>query len=159
MIKLFVPTRFGFYKSPLYTLSVYKNEKYLSCSVAHSHEIQNPPEDGFEVEACCIEQNILSICCKFESAGAQSKYCVSYFVHSLGGFYQRKPMLEILCPLRNTLTYLVSCGPGSSVGIATDYGLNGPGSNPGGYEIFRPSRLVVGPTQPPVNWVPGLYRG
>ena len=23
-------------------------------------------------------------------------------------------------------------GPGSSVGIATDYGLNGPGSNPGG---------------------------
>jgi hypothetical protein len=28
-------------------------------------------------------------------------------------------------------------GPGSSVGIATDYGLDGPGSNPGGGEIFR----------------------
>ena len=28
-------------------------------------------------------------------------------------------------------------GPGSSVGIATDYGLDGPGSNPGGDEIFR----------------------
>ena len=27
------------------------------------------------------------------------------------------------------------CGPGSSVGIATDYGLGGPGSNPGGEEI------------------------
>jgi len=26
----------------------------------------------------------------------------------------------------------VRCVPGSSVGIATDYGLNGPGSNPGG---------------------------
>ena len=25
-----------------------------------------------------------------------------------------------------------TCGPGSSVGIATDYGLDGPGSNPGG---------------------------
>ena len=24
-----------------------------------------------------------------------------------------------------------TCGPGSSVGIATDYGLDGPGSNPG----------------------------
>jgi len=30
---------------------------------------------------------------------------------------------------------------GSSVGITTDYGLDGPGSNPGGDEIFRPSRV------------------
>ena len=37
------------------------------------------------------------------------------------------------------------CGPGSSVGIATDYGLDGPGSNPGGDEIFRPSRPPWGP--------------
>ena len=29
-------------------------------------------------------------------------------------------------------------GPGSSVGIATDYGLNGPGSNPDGDEILPP---------------------
>jgi hypothetical protein len=40
---------------------------------------------------------------------------------------------------------------GSSVGIATDYGLDGLGSNPGGDEIFRPTRLSLGPTQPPVN--------
>ena len=38
-------------------------------------------------------------------------------------------------------------GPGSSVGIATDYGLEGPGSNPGGDKIFRPSRPPLGPTQ------------
>jgi len=35
---------------------------------------------------------------------------------------------------------------GGSVGIATDYGLNGPASNPGGDEIFRPSRPALGPT-------------
>jgi len=47
---------------------------------------------------------------------------------------------------------------GNSVGIATDYGLDGPGSNPGGDEIFRPSRPALGSTQPPVKWVPGISR-
>ena len=50
-------------------------------------------------------------------------------------------------------------GLGSSVGIATDYGLDGPGSNPGGDEIFDSSRPALGPTQPPVKWVPVLSRG
>jgi len=62
--------------------------------------------------------------------------------------------LSILCSCT-----LQSCGPGSSVDIATDYGLDGPGSNPGADEIFRPSRPALGPTQPPVQWVPSLFRG
>jgi len=49
--------------------------------------------------------------------------------------------------------------PSSSVGIATDYGLDGPRSNPGGDEIFRLSRPALGPTQPPVQWVQSLSRG
>ena len=46
-------------------------------------------------------------------------------------------------------------GPGSVVGIATAYGLDGPGSNPGGGRDFP----ALKPTQPPVKWVAGLSRG
>jgi len=49
--------------------------------------------------------------------------------------------------------YIFISGPGSSVGIATDYGLDGPGSNPVGDEIFR--------TCPDRPWGPPslLYNG
>jgi hypothetical protein len=49
-------------------------------------------------------------------------------------------------------------GRDSSVGIATRYGLDCPGFEPGGEEIFciRPD-LPWGPTQPPAQWVPGLF--
>ena len=51
------------------------------------------------------------------------------------------------------------CGSCRSVGIATDCRLDGSGSNLGGDEIFRRSRPALGPTQPPLKWVPGLYEG
>ena len=42
------------------------------------------------------------------------------------------------------------CGPGCSAGIATDYRLDGAGSNPGGDKVYRPLRPALWPTQPPV---------
>jgi len=51
------------------------------------------------------------------------------------------------------------CGPGSSAGTTTDYGPDDPASNPGGDEIFSPSRPALGTNQPPVKWVPSLSWG
>jgi hypothetical protein len=52
------------------------------------------------------------------------------------------------------------CGPCSSVSIAIGYGLEGPGIKPQWERHFlHLSRPALGPTQPPVQWVPGLSWG
>jgi hypothetical protein len=59
------------------------------------------------------------------------------------------------CPVCNLVV-----GRDSSVGIATRYGLDGPGMESRlGRDFPHPSRPALRPTQPPVQWVPGLSRG
>ena len=51
-------------------------------------------------------------------------------------------------------------GPVRVVGIATGYGLDGPGNESRWRRDFpRLSRPVLGPIQPPLQWVPGLSPG
>jgi hypothetical protein len=55
---------------------------------------------------------------------------------------------------------LRALGRDSSVGIATRYGLDGPGiESRWGRVSPHPSRPAPGPTQLPIHWVPGLFPG
>jgi hypothetical protein len=56
--------------------------------------------------------------------------------------------------------YLGTCGSGSVDGIATAYGLDGPGvESRWGRDFSHLSRPSLRPTLPPVQWVSGLSRG
>jgi hypothetical protein len=70
----------------------------------------------------------------------------------------------MLSPVISTPTvayiYIYVYGPGSSVGIGTGYGPDGPGiDSQWGRDFPHLSRQNLTPTQPPVQWVPGLSRG
>ena len=56
--------------------------------------------------------------------------------------------------------HILSEGRDSSVGIATRYGLDGSRiESQWGRDFPHPSRRTLGPTQPPIQWVPGLSQG
>jgi hypothetical protein len=70
-----------------------------------------------------------------------------------------EPIFMKFCIGGNLLKYVNMSGPGSSVGIATAYGLDGPGiESRWGRDFPHLSRPAPRPTQLPVQWVPGISR-
>jgi len=62
-----------------------------------------------------------------------------------------------MCTHQNFECLKKSDGLGSVVGIATAYGLDGPGiKSQWRRDFLHLSRLTLRPTQPPVQWVLGL---
>ena len=56
--------------------------------------------------------------------------------------------------------FSIKAGPASVDGIATGYGMSGPGiESQWGRYFPRLSRPALGSSQPPVRWVPGLLEG
>ena len=81
---------------------------------------------------------------------AACEFCDIYSLHLVTRRYVCKSLIDRL---------IILVGPGSSVGIATDYWLGAPGIEFQWGEVFRPCRPALGPTQPPVQWVPCLLQG
>ena len=70
------------------------------------------------------------------------------------------PFFIIIIIIVVVITIIIIMGRDSAVCIATRYGLDGPVfESPWGGDFPHLSRLALGPTMPPIQWIAGVSRG
>jgi hypothetical protein len=102
-----------------------------------------------------------SLCDELITRYRSSTVCVCVCVRDIVTSEMRRPRSNLACGAteKNGL-HLARGGRDSSVGIATRYGLEGPGIESRlGRDFPHPSRLALGTTQPPIKRVPGIFPG
>jgi len=78
----------------------------------------------------------------------------------LVSLYSPIKMIHSPINIKYTMYLTLKEGRDSSVGIATGYGLHGPGIECRcGRDFLHLYRTALGPTQPPIQWILDIFHG